>query len=278
MVAGVQKNVSAFSIIGGAFKIFSKHPVLVVPLLPVFVAVLLLDVALIGAVMVDIPGIVLLAAFLVLLTAVAYVLMLSFSVSSAMLKQFDSGKPISLGEAMGEGLSKASLKLIPVTVVWVSTVVILVIIESMINRLTKGKGAAILDQITSGIATALRMMAFMMVSIFVFEGLGFMKAFGRMKEVLGNQAMNFISGVVLMRLVSFLVGVGLVLLVTVLGGLGVLLLPVYLAVAGVVWVASMYMEQMFVTAMYAYTMNPNGNLAKEFIEETLHYAPQPVAV
>lgn len=195
----------AFDIVVGSLRLLRMYPVLIVPLLPVFLMVLGLEFALIFFVQDLIPAI-------ILIYVVAFELMFSFSITGNMIYQIHEDRKPSLVEAI---TSPTTLKLIPkvllVSLVWFTLVLIIVALELAIKSLlSRGDGGServggFINSIFGTVADALRMMGFMMIPIIIFEKVGVPQAFRQLKSTLANNPITALSGLVLTKLATTLI-------------------------------------------------------------------------
>ena len=236
------------------------YPKLVAPLLPVFCLVLLVELGLRF-----VTDWITFGLALVAILAVAFCLMLSFAVSSSMLKQIHEGREPSLtGAAFSAELLRMLPKVFGLSVIWFSIILVLVIIEMIIHaildRISDGLGDRVVRAIFGTIGDALRMAGFMMVAIMTFEEIGLTPAFGRLRAVVRNQAVVAVGGLVLTKMAAAII-FGLLYLLgqifpsTALSGQAVwIILP--LVACG--WILVMYLEQLFVTGLYLYSTVPDS--------------------
>ncbi len=269
----------AFDIVQGSFWLLWLHPILVVPLLPVFLMVLGLEF---GLLFVDN-----LFLALILIFVVAYSLMFSFVISSYMLQQIHKEQKPSLGKAIS---SSSTVYMIPkvflLSLIWFGLVLIIVAIEMAINALLSRSESGseqaeqIVDAIFGTVADALRMMGFMLIPIMIFEGVGLSQSFKRLKSTLQDSPTAALSGLALTKIATsliFLIVVGIFQLIppTYSGFIFLLGLPVL----GVGWVFAMYLEQIFVTGLYLYRTFPESPvvsiLLKKHLGRELPIAPVP---
>jgi len=255
----------AWMLFTGGFRVLSKHKILLVPLVPVYLLALLL--AIFSGFLLDVSA----WLFLFSVFIVAFSLLFSFSVSSAMLKQINEKKDVSLGKALKDASSKTLGKIFLLTLVWFTVAIILMILEAILNALLRrvlgDDGAESISRSIFGpIGTAIRMMAFMMVPIFVFEKKSFGSSFSRMKEVLSKNKGTFFTGLVLTQIVTFLVGI------IVIGALylsqgNLIVVMIALLIASIGWFLSVYIEQMFVAAMFLSYAKPGCYVSSMIIGE-----------
>lgn len=261
----------AFWIVIGSLRLVSQHPILVAPMVPVFLLAFVIVVYLSDA---DTA-----LGFTVLLLAIsaaALGLMISFGITSQMLKQLHHGRTPSLRDAI---FSRDMLRMLPrilgLSVIWYGVVMVLVIIEMIIeailSRISERLADAVVDVLFGGIADALRMAAFMMVAIMTFEDVGLGRAFDRLRQVVEDQAVASLGGLILTGLASALVGLILYAASWLLGGLAPgrlsFLLMVPMLAAG--WLLSIYLEQLFVTGLYLYSTVPDSPVVRILLQDLL---------
>jgi hypothetical protein len=268
----------AGKIVVGSLRLLARYPILVLPLVPVFIMVLLITVA--------IPYIETLGGFMVILMAifgVAAGLMISFGGTGQMLKQLHDGRNPSLGDAvLSPDMARMVPRVLGLSALWYGAVLVLVTIETIIrallDRISEDLGDAVVRAIFGTIADALRMMGFMMVAIMTFEDVGLGPAFERLKAVVKDQAIVAAGGLVLTNLATGFIAVILYTVSQLLDGFApgtasfLLLVPV-LALG---WLLAMYLEQLFVTGLYLYSTVPDSPIVTILLQDVIgHELPEP---
>jgi hypothetical protein len=254
----------AGQILVGTLRLLRMYPKLILPLLPVFALVLLVEFGLLF-----IYDLATLMLGLVAILFVAFCLMLSFAVSSNLLKQVHDGRHPSLIQA---GFSTQLLRQVPrvfgLSLIWFTLVLLLVIIEmiirALLDRISDGLGDRAIRAVFGTIADALRMAGFMMVAIMVFEDIGMRPAFGRLRSVVKNEGVTALGGLVLTKLAATIIFGVLYVFGQVLPDTG------WVALAGLLmlplmtcgWVLAMYLEQLFATGLYLYASAPDSPLVQ----------------
>jgi hypothetical protein len=254
----------AWRIITGTLHLLKRHPKLLLPLMPVFVMAFLISYGIYNTVFFS--G----AVFMLLLGAVfatAYALMFSFAISSRMLKQIHTGQAVSLTDAVS---APETVRMIPrvlaLSIVWYGLVLVLVIIEMIISavldRISRGLGQRVVRTIFGVVADALRMAAFMMVVIMVFEDVGLRVSFGRLREIVRDNAIAALGGLALTSMATALIGLILYgisqfLGETAMAGTATLVMLPAMAIG---WLLAIYLEQMFVAGLYLYSTSPESPL------------------
>lgn len=254
----------AFDIVVGSFRLLRMYPVLIVPLLPVFLMVLGVEF-----------GILLINELylqLALIFIVAYALMFSFVFSSNMLHQIHEGQKPSLLEAIS---SPSSMRLIPkvflLSVVWFAIIMVLVAIQMALERFTdrdSGSGG-IVSGIFGTLGDALRMMGFMMIPIMVFENAGLSQGFGRLKSTLRDSPITALSGLALTKTATTLIFLIIIGLEKVLGPISLLGFLIVLVFIGVGWTLSLYLEQLFAAGLYMYSAFPESKVVEVLLKKHL---------
>lgn len=243
----------AFDIVVGSFRLLKLHPVLIAPLFPVFLMVLGL---LFGLLFIED-----LYLALGLIFVVAYCLMFSFAISSKMLQQIHEGQKPSLGGAI---TSPSTMRMIPtvflLSLIWYTLVLILVIIETAIKSLVSRSEsmAEMVESIFDTFANALRMMAFMLIPIMIFEEVGLGQGYQRLKSTLKNSPISALSGLALTKMASSLIFLIVVGIFQVVDSVSVVGFMVGSAVLGMGWMLAMYLEQLFATGLYLYSTFPES--------------------
>lgn len=252
----------AFNIIKGSLRLLGKYPKLIVPLLPVFLMVVLLEI---GFLFISNTVILFIMIFVV-----AFELMFSFVITSDMIHQIHEGENPSLGQAIA---SQRTLQLIPkvfsLSLIWYTLIVLLVAIELAINTLldSDGDGNGFVSSIFGTVADALRMMGFMLIPIMIFDKSGLRDAFRRLKDVLTDSPVTALGGLALTKaatILIFLAMQGISMLGIDLGPTGFLLM---LVIAGAGWVFAIYLEQIFVTGLFLYTAFPESIVVGILLEQ-----------
>jgi hypothetical protein len=268
----------AYKIVVGSLRLLLSYPILVVPMLPVYVLVLFV---LLNLSTPDTwPS--LLLQFLEVF-GVALALMLSFAAISLMLRQLHEGREPSLRAAV---LSPDLMKMVPsvmgLTAIWFSVVLVLVIVEmvirALLDRISESLSDAVVNAIFGTLADALRMAAFMMIAIMAFEKVGVQPAYERLKNVAKREGVTACGGLVLTGLVSALI---VLLLVgaewaVVNLGMGAVSPVLWVVILAPVWLLSMYLEQLFVTGLYLYCTVPDSPVVAALLRDVLgRELPQP---
>jgi len=238
-------------------------------LLPVFLFVVGLEFALVFVIDGLVPS-------LILILVVAFELMLSFAITANMIRQIHEEKRPSLITAVTSG---NTVRLIPrvfgLSIVWFALVLLIIALETalkaLLSRIDKeGKLVDGLSRAVFGtIYDAIRMMGFMMIPIMLFEDLGLSEAFGRLKTILAESAVKALGGLALTRLTTTLIFLGVVAYSRFNTSTSLLGFLLMLGVAGVGWVASMYLEQMFVTGLYLYAAAPQSKVVGILLQDHL---------
>ena len=261
----------AFDIVKGSFRLLWLHPILIVPLLPVFLMVLAFEIGLIFLFATD--GNLFWAW--ALLFAVAYCLMFSFTITSNMLQQIHKEQTPEFWKTVSAtGTGRMITSVFFLTAIWFALVLVLVAVETavktLVNRLGEGL-AAYVEIFFDTVASALRMMGFMLIPIMVFEGVGLLDAYRRLKATLRNSPISALSGLALTKMASaliFLVFVGFGMVADSLGETaGAAFFLLGLPLLGMGWMLAMYLEQLFATGLYLYTTLPESAVVKILLEK-----------
>lgn len=248
----------AFDIVKGSFRLIRSYPVLIVPLLPVFLMVLGVEFSILFFAVDLIPA-------LIMIFVVAFELMLSFALTSTMIKQIHEGEKPSLGTAI---TAKSTLGLLPrvflLSIVWFAIVLILVGIEMAINSLLSrsrdggAKAGGFVRSVFGTVGDALRMMGFMMVPIMLFEETGLSVSYKRLRGILTDSPITALGGLALTKVATTLVFLAIAGFNQVAESLGFLGFLAVLAISGIGWTLSLYLEQIFVTGLYLYSALPES--------------------
>ena len=261
----------AFGIVTGSLRLLGRYPVLVVPLLPVFLLVLILEI--------DLLLVNNLFVGLFLVFVVAHSLMYSFAITSHMLKQIHHEKKPSLVKAI---TSSDSVRIIPkifvLTVIWFSIILIIVALEMAIDAALSRFGNAgesakrAINAAIGTVADALRMMGFMLIPIMVFEGIGLAQSFGRLKSTLKDSPITALGGLILTKVVTTLIFLVVYLSFQSIGSsenAAILLVLIGFPLLGMGWVFAMYLEQIFVTGLYLYSAFPESPIVATLLKSHL---------
>jgi hypothetical protein len=157
-------------------------------------------------------------------------------------------------------------RVLTLSIVWYGLVLVLVVVEMIISaildRVSDGLGRRVVRAVIGVMADALRLAAFMMVAIMVFEDVGLRASLGRLREVVRDKAVVALGGLALTSMVTALIGMVLVGINQVLGGteLADMAIVVMIPIMAVGWLLSIYLEQMFVTGLYLYSYAPESPL------------------
>jgi hypothetical protein len=254
----------AWRIFTGTLHLLKRHPKLLLPLLPVFVMAFLISYSIYNMAFISSTVLVLLIGAIFV---TAYALMFSFAISSRMLKQIHKSQVVSVTDAIS---APETVRMIPrvlaLSIVWYGLVLVLVIIEMIISaildRISRGLGQRVVRVIFGAAADALRMAAFMMVAIMVFEDVGLRPAFGRLREIVRDHAIAALGGLALTGIATALIGLVVYGISKFLGGteLAGMATVVMLPVLAIGWLLAIYLEQMFVTGLYLYSTSPESPL------------------
>jgi hypothetical protein len=268
----------AVKIVAGSLRLLARFPKLVAPMAPVFVLMLAITVA--------IPFVETsqeLVLLFVAILAAAVGLMISFGVTSQMLKQIHAGRDPSLGDALSSRDMRQMIpRILGLSAIWYGIVLVVVIIEMIISaildRISDNLGDTVVNAIFGTIGDALRMAAFMMVGIMTFEDVGLRPAFRRLREVVKGRAVVACGGLMLTKLATSL-------LVLLLIGLSwalkryapdTLSLWLFLPVLALCWLLCIYLEQLFVTGLYLYTTAPESPVVRILLQDVIgHELPAP---
>ena len=252
----------AFDIMVGSFRLLKLHPGLITPLLPVFFMII--------GLMFGLLFIENLYVVLGLIFVVAYCLMFSFAISSRMLQQIHEGQKPSLGKAI---TSPSTMRMIPavflLSLIWYTLVLILVVIETAIKTLVSRSESMVeaVEGIFDTFADALRMMAFMLIPIMIFEDVGLGKGYQRLKSTLKGSPISALSGLALTKMASSLIFLIVVVTFEVVESVSILGFMIGVAVLGMGWMLSMYLEQLFATGLYLYATVPESPLVKILLQK-----------
>ena len=256
----------AFDIVKGSFRLIRSYPVLIVPLLPVFLMVLGVEFVLLFFVVDLIPA-------LIMIFVVAFELMFSFVLTSTMIKQIHEGEKPSIGAAI---TAERTLGLIPrvflLSIVWFAIVLILVGIEMAINALLSRskdggeRAGRFVSSIFGTVGDALRMMGFMMVPIMLFEATGLSASFTKLRMTLKDSPITALGGLALTKVATTLIFLAIAGVNQVSESLGILGYLAVLAISGIGWTLSMYLEQIFVTGLYLYSALPESPVVEILLE------------
>lgn len=273
----------AFGIVAGSFRLLWLHPILVVPLLPVFLMVIALEIGLLFLLASE--GSLYWAYALIF--AVAYCLMFSFAITSSMLQQIHEGRKPSLVSAISASSNPRMItSVFSLTAIWYALVFVLVIIETVVKTLVSRLSENLVEYVEvffDTFAAALRMMGFMLIPIMVFEGVGLHDAYQRMKTTLRNSPISALSGLALTKMASALIFLIIMGFFTVVESLdeatSAALLLLGFPLLGIGWMLAMYLEQLFATALYLYATLPESPvvmiLLKKHIGRELPTVPVP---
>lgn len=251
----------AVRIARGGLSLLVKYPIVVVPLLLVYILVLSAAFSLFF-----ISSSIL--AYSVIFV-VAYSLMFSFAISSQLLLQIHHGRKPSLILAFGApGTRRMIPNVLKLSVVWYILVAILVAIETVIrgllDRISDDLADVVIESVMGTFAAALRMAGFMMVAIMTFEEISFSASFARLREIVRESPISAVGGLVLTKMVGFLIFAAFFILSGTIGtsdqsllAFGLTMLAMALA-----WVLAMFLEQIFVTGLYLYHTFPDSPLVE----------------
>jgi hypothetical protein len=170
------------------------------------------------------------------------------------------------------------------SIVWYVLVLILVAVEMAVKALLgRGKDGGertggIVDEISGTVADALRMLGFMMIPIMMFEGLGLGEGFKRLKATLRESPISALSGLALTKVATTLVSLVTWGVFQVIGLTGFWVGIVALATAGLGWVFSIYLEQLFATGLYLYAAFPESPIVSILLEKHIGRELPPLPV
>jgi hypothetical protein len=263
----------AAGIARGSLRLLKLHPVLIMPLMPIFLGILALEFSLLSVE----SALDILVAWL-LVGLLAFGLLFAFAVTSTMLRQIHEGKKPSLGDATTSSqLWSMVPRLLLLAGGWYTLVLIIVSIELLISVLLDkidedGKLAARVNRAIFGtVGDALRLMAFMMIPIMVFENVGLRAAFRRLKATLQDSPISALAGLALTKLVTGIIALLVWGTLTLIQSAEAQALTVVIGLPAVAagWFLSIYLEQLFVTGLYLYTALPSSPLVPLLLERQL---------
>jgi hypothetical protein len=253
----------AFDILSGSLRLLRAYPVLILPLMPVFIMVLGVEFFFVS---VENPFLLLINVFMA-----AYGLMFSSAITSCLLSQINRDEKPSLVRAIS---SPELVRMIPLvfllSLVWYALILLLVAAEIAIGRLLgdndgkTGEGSSgFIDTIFGTVAAALRMMGFMLVPIMLFEDVGLLRGFHHLRKILTENPISALGGLALTKATALLTGIIYLafryILVDVLSAQAfVLSLVIGILLLGIGWTLTMYLEQIFVTGLYLYCTYPDS--------------------
>jgi hypothetical protein len=211
--------------------------------------------------------------------------MFSFVLSTTMLQQIHEGEKPSFVRAF---TSPDTVRMIPrvflLSIVWYGLVLILVAVEMAIKAvLGKGKDGGdraegIVDGIFGTVADALRMLGFMMIPIMMFEEVGLGEGFKRLRSTLRDSSISALSGLALTKVATTLVSLVIWGVFQVIGLTGFWVGIVALAAAGLGWMLSIYLEQLFATGLYLYVAFPESPIVGILLEKHIGRELPPLPV
>ncbi|MGD8735636.1 MAG: hypothetical protein PVJ85_02675 [Anaerolineae bacterium] len=256
----------AYQILAGSLRLLWRYPVLIVPLLPVFPMVLGVEV---GVWYLDN-----LLVVLALIYGVVYALLFSFTITGNVLLQIHEGGHPSLVQAVS---SPITLRMMPrvflLGSIWFTLVWIVVLIGRVITALlSRVLGDKVAERITDSIfgvtAIAIRMAAFMLIPIMVFEEVGLTQGFRQMKSTLQDQAIAALSGLALTKVVTLLIALIVTTIPQIMEPSQAATIAA-VAFLGTGWMLTMYLEQMYVAGLYLYTVLPESAVVGILLESQI---------
>jgi hypothetical protein len=252
--------------LAGSLRLLWRYPVLIVPLLPVFPMVLGVEV---GVWYLDN-----LLVVLALIYGVVYALLFSFTITGNVLLQIHEGGHPSLVQAVS---SPITLRMMPrvflLGSIWFTLVWIVVLIGRVITALlSRVLGDKVAERITDSIfgvtAIAIRMAAFMLIPIMVFEEVGLTQGFRQMKSTLQDQAIAALSGLALTKVVTLLIALIVTTIPQIMEPSQAATIAA-VAFLGTGWMLTMYLEQMYVAGLYLYTVLPESAVVGILLESQI---------
>lgn len=247
----------ALRIARGSARLLWRYPKLVLPLIPIFLLVLMAVFALFFVQNVVVA--------LLVVFAVAYALMFSFAITAQMLRQIDEdGAPSLLQALTSSSLVRMIPRVLALSFVWYVLVALLVAIEGalrlVLDRISDDLADAVVNLIFGTLADALRMAGFMLVAIMTFEDSGMREALTLLRAVTRDNPITILGGLVLTKFM------GLLSLLIVMFSPGILGILVFFPL-GILWILSMYLEQLFVTGLYLYSTRPTSRLVSILLQD-----------
>jgi hypothetical protein len=262
----------------GGLRLLKTYPKVVLPLIPIFFMMIF---TLFG--LYFIPSLIL---SLLVIFCLAYALMFSFAITGQMLKQVHEGMdPSILGAFAAPGMVRMIPRVLLLSTIWYALVIVLVIIETavrtILGRISDDLADLVIGAVFGTLADVLRMAGFMLVAIMVFEDIGLSPAFSRMRVTLKDNPIVALGGLVLTKIASLLIFGVLIFVGDFLGdsGFGLLTGALMFLLLGLGWMLAIYLEQIFVTGLYLYSVAPEsplvGIILRDQIGQELPDLPAP---
>lgn len=258
----------ASRIASGSLRLLKAYPKVVLPLIPIFFMMIftLLGLYFISSLILS----------LLVIFCVAYALMFSFAITGQMLKQVHEGRDPSILEAIAApGMVRMIPRVLLLSTIWYALVTVLVIIETavrtILGRISDDLADLVIGVIFGTLADVLRMAGFMLVAIMVFEDIGLSPAFSRMRVTLKDNPIVALGGLVLTKMASLLIFGVLIFVADFLGeaGFGLLTGALMFMLLGLGWMLAIYLEQIFVTGLYLYSMAPESPLVDIILRDQI---------
>lgn len=272
-----EKISNGLELIKLSLKIFKKHPLFIIPILVVWVlyAPLIiyiryyLDWSTLNTH--ETVGLVFLILF-----AICFMMLISCSIVLEIIQQIETGKKISLINAVGETIGFDLIKIIPLAFVWAILLLILTIIESLFSKketstdeelsaqnaaitLANYKDISLSTAFINAIKKGLRMLVFLMMPAIAWEDLSFTTSIKRGFSLLRSHTIEFATGYILTDLTASLIFLPVAIIFYVgVGRHGNP--PIYefsqsfwtgtILYIGLAWSFCIYLEQMFTATLY----------------------------
>lgn len=252
----------------GGLRLLKFYPKVVLPLIPVFFMVMLTWFGLFF-----IQSLIL---SLFVIFCVAYALMFSFAITGQMLKQIHEGRDPSILETFAApGMVRMIPRVLLLSTIWYALVIVLVIVETavrtILGRISDDLADLVIGAIFGTLADVLRMAGFMLVAIMVFEDIGLSPAFSRMRVTLKDNPIVALGGLVLTKMASFLIFGTIMVVGEFIGGAGIGFLTetFMFLLLGLGWILAIYLEQIFVTGLYLYSVAPRSPLVDIILRDQI---------
>ncbi|HZD59354.1 MAG TPA: hypothetical protein VE439_02730 [Anaerolineae bacterium] len=286
-----QRIKSGMELIKESIRVFNHYPLLIVPLLITWLIIapliLLLEYNIDWSIYTTAES--LLIVFLVI-SAFTFLLTFSCSMLLELIQQLETGRRLSLSDALISTLGYNLATAFPLIIVWTIIWFLLTVIQSSIPRKTRGgdnenesfsaesaartlagyQGYSVSRGYIESLKKGVRMVVFLILPGIAWENMGSSDATKRGFAILKTHLVEFTTGFVLAEVISITVFLPVLLLFGISDG-AKLVLPGYVWIVAQLYIAfawsySIYIEQMFAAQLYLWNMRWEREVAKAKVE------------
>jgi hypothetical protein len=272
---GIAQGWNLFS---NSVKVLLKRPILAFPLLMAWTIISAMVLYL--RYYYQFPSsiqLILLNVFIIIFVA-SFIICLGALIMLELVQQIERDGKVSLARAAGEAFSTGALKVIPIAFIWAVVWFILTLISALTSKKDRGKGNASAEDAARTLAGAgspftwwrlgvdmfnklVRMYVFLSLPAIAWEDKGPFKALKRSFSILTKHPIEFMSAYTLTAFAAWLMAIPTA-IVFYMDDSGMSITPIVWTIVmiyiGLVWSASIYLEQMTTGLLYQWHMRWTG--------------------